>query len=71
MVELVGSILAAAVAAAAEPKPVVAVAAVAEPKPVVAAVAAVAAAGPKPVVAESVVAGSVVAELVEDFEFLP
>ena len=66
MAELVGSILAAAVA---EPKPVVAaVAAVAEPKPVAAAVAAVAAAGPKPVAAA--VAEAVV-ELVEDFEFLP
>ena len=59
LAELVGSIL--AVAAVAEPKPVVAVAAVAEPKPVAAAVAA---AGPKPVVA---VAEAVVAELVEDF----
>ena len=44
-----------------------AVVAVAEPKPVAAVVAA--AVEPKPVVA--VVAEAVVAELVEDFEFLP
>ena len=71
MVELVGSILAAvaAVVAAVEPKPVVAVVAAVEPKPVAAVVAAV---EPKPVVAAgAAVAEAVVAELVEDFEYLP